>query len=89
VSWAGVAIAVIGFVGGGFWIGLSLALERPQVQKMLRTQEAQARQRKADGYKVNPAAFYLWFSRTRLRALVFALTHVAFGLWFLAIAKSS
>jgi hypothetical protein len=79
VTWT--LAAVIGFVNGAFWIARALLLNRPRVQRVLRSQEARPSHA---GF-----VFYLWLSRTRLRALAFALTNIAFGLWFLILAKGA
>jgi hypothetical protein len=43
--------------------------------------------RKAEGYKVVPEAFYLWFSRSRLRATAMGCACIGFGVWFYALAR--
>ncbi len=45
--------------------------------------ERSVQEQKAEGYKFNPVAPFIWLERTRLRTAVFGLLLVALGAWWL------
>jgi hypothetical protein len=82
VTWLVVGLGTLAVVAGVLWIVMW-----PPPARWDRV-TASVAERKAQGYRVNvPMEQFVWLRGTRLRATIWGLAQIAFGIYLLSIAR--
>jgi hypothetical protein len=88
-DWLAAAFVVVGLIGTAFWVLVAVGPKWEWWAKHLERLDDRARERRDEGYKVNPGALFGWFMKTRRRAIGIAIFYVLWSAWFASFARSS